>query len=222
MSTRATAREMPFEDVDARTAAPSNRDDDDDLVDRLQRGDHTAFWHLVRRHQHAIFRLAMRLTRDESRAQDVVQDAFLQVFRNVRQFERQSKFATWLHRVTVNAALMRLRTERRRHETSIDDASPRYTDDGEIAEPVVDWSAAVDERVIDRELARMAAEAVDGLPESYRSVFVLREMEELSTEEVAEILELSASAVKTRLHRARLALRKALTRRMQRAGASQK
>ncbi|GAC1352234.1 MAG: RNA polymerase sigma factor RpoE [Polyangiales bacterium] len=180
------------------------------LVGRLQRGDRSVFRELVRRHQEKVYRLALRITRDEARAQDAMQDAFLQVFRKISQFQEQSAFTTWLYRITVNAALMRMRSERRHRETSLDDASPRYTDAGEIAEPIDDWSPAVDDDAGNRELAAHAAKAVDALPEAYRSVFLLRELEDLSTEDVAQILDLTIPTVKTRLHRARLALRKAL------------
>lgn len=180
------------------------------LVKRLQAGDRSVFRELVRRHQEKVYRLSLRLTRDESKAQDAMQDAFLQVFRKIDQFQEQSAFTTWLYRITVNAALMRMRTERRHRETSLDDASPRYTEQGEMAEPVDDWAPAVDDEVGNRELAVHAREAVDALPEAYRSVFMLREVEELSTEDVAQILDLTIPTVKTRLHRARLALRKAI------------
>jgi RNA polymerase sigma-70 factor (ECF subfamily) len=198
--------------MDAPAAAEPQSDRD--LVARLQRGEHLAFRELVRRHQDKVYRLALRLTRDESRAQDAMQDAFLQVFRKVGQFQEQSAFTTWLYRITVNAALMRMRSEKRHNEASLDDASPRYTEAGEIAEPVDDWSYAVDDEAGNRELAKHAARAVDQLPEAYRSVFVLRELEDLSTEEVAGILDLTVPTVKTRLHRARLALRKMLAERV--------
>lgn len=185
------------------------------LVKRLQAGDRSVFRELVRRHQEKVYRLSLRLTRDESKAQDAMQDAFLQVFRKIDQFQEQSAFTTWLYRITVNAALMRMRTERRHRETSLDDASPRYTEQGEMAEPVDDWAPAVDDEVGNRELAVHAREAVDALPDAYRSVFMLREVEELSTEDVAQILDLTIPTVKTRLHRARLALRKAIAERVQ-------
>jgi len=197
-------------------AQADDRETDLQLVGRLQRHENEkeAFREIVRRHQDKVYRLALRLTRDEARAQDVVQDAFLQVFRKIGQFQEQSAFSTWLYRVTVNAALMRMRTERRHHETSLEEASPRYTEGGEIADPIDDWSEAVDDEAMNRELAKYAAIAVDALPEAYRSVFILRELEDLSTEEVAQILDLTVPTVKTRLHRARLALRKTLAERV--------
>lgn len=195
-------------------AATAQPESDLQLVARLQKGDKTAFRELVRRHQDKVYRLALRLTRDESRAQDAMQDAFLQVYRKVDQFQEQSAFTTWLYRITVNAALMRMRSERRHREAPLEEASPRYTEQGEIAEPVDDWSAAVDDDAANRELALHAQKAIDELPDPYRSVFVLRELEDLSTEEVANILDLTVPTVKTRLHRARLALRKALAERV--------
>ncbi len=196
-------------------AAPARGNDSDlVLVARLQRGERTAFRELVRRHQDKVYRLALRLTRDESRAQDAMQDAFLQVYRKIGQFQEQSAFTTWLYRITVNAALMRMRSEKRHRESSLEEASPRYSEQGEIAEPVDDWSAAVDDDAGNRELAKYAQVAIDELPETYKSVFVLRELEEMSTEDVAQILDLTVPTVKTRLHRARLALRKALAERV--------
>jgi RNA polymerase sigma-70 factor, ECF subfamily len=194
--------------------APAAPETDLELVARLQKGDKTAFREIVRRHQDKVYRLALRLTRDEARAQDAMQDAFLQVYRKIDQFQEHSAFTTWLYRITVNAALMRLRTERRHRETSLDEASPRYTEGGEIAEPVDDWSEAVDDEAANKELAEYAKHAIDELPETYRSVFILRELEDMSTEDVATILDLTVPTVKTRLHRARLALRKALAERV--------
>jgi len=210
------ASERPAQDgPDAAPArAVPGAESDLALVARLQQGDRTAFRELVRRHQDKVYRLALRLTRDEARAQDAMQDAFLQVYRKIGQFQEQSAFTTWLYRITVNAALMRMRSEKRHREASLEEASPRYSEQGEIAEPVDDWSAAVDDDAGNRELAKYAQIAIDELPETYKSVFVLRELEEMSTEDVAQILDLTIPTVKTRLHRARLALRKALAERV--------
>jgi RNA polymerase sigma-70 factor, ECF subfamily len=188
--------------------------DDLALVRLVQEGDHGAFQEIVRNHQHRVYAVALRVTRDQATASDVVQDTFLQVFRKIGQFQGESAFATWLHRVTVNAALMRLRSAHHRHESSFEDMSPQYGERGELVEPIDDWSAAADDVVIRRELSVHAARAVDALPEAYRSVFVLRELEELSTHEVAEALGINVGMVKTRLHRARLALRKTLSARI--------
>lgn len=209
-----TASERPSREGAESSTSSSGPESDLALVARLQAGDKTAFRELVRRHQDKVYRLALRLTRDESRAQDAMQDAFLQVYRKIGQFQEQSAFTTWLYRITVNAALMRMRSEKRHRESSLEEASPRYSEQGEIAEPVDDWSAAVDDDAGNRELAKYAQVAIDELPETYKSVFVLRELEEMSTEDVAQILDLTIPTVKTRLHRARLALRKALAERV--------
>jgi RNA polymerase sigma-70 factor (ECF subfamily) len=208
------AETPPAREPPARENESPERETDLQLVARLQQGDKTSFRELVRRHQDKVYRLALRLTRDEARAQDAMQDAFLQVYRKIAQFQEQSAFTTWLYRITVNAALMRMRSEKRHRETSLEEASPQYTEQGEIAEPVDDWSAAVDDDAGNRELAVYAQQAIDELPDPYRSVFVLRELEDMSTEEVAKILDLTVPTVKTRLHRARLALRKALAERV--------
>jgi RNA polymerase sigma-70 factor (ECF subfamily) len=197
------------------TATATMPTDDLELVRLLQRGDHRAFHRIVQNHQHKVYRLSLRITRDEATARDVVQDAFLQVFRKIGQFQGESAFSTWLHRITVNAALMRLRSPHHRHETSFEDASPRYGERGELAEPIDDWSAAVDDVVIRRDLCAHAARAVDALPAGYRSVFVLRELEDMSTQDVAAALDITVAMVKTRLHRARLALRKKLSARIE-------
>jgi RNA polymerase sigma-70 factor (ECF subfamily) len=175
-------------------------------------GDRTAFREIVRRHKDHVFRVALRLTRDEALAQDATQDAFLQVFRKIDQFEANAAFSTWLHRVAANAALMRMRALKRRHEAPLVQASPSFTAPGDLADPPDEDSPAIDDGVSTRELALHAARAVEALPDVYRSIFVSRELEDLSTEEVAERFHITASAVKTRLYRARVALRRSLSR----------
>jgi RNA polymerase sigma-70 factor (ECF subfamily) len=180
---------------------------DAELVARIQGGDDAAFSTLITRHRDKVFRLAMRVTRNEARAQDATQDAFVQVFREIGRLQDGGAFGTWLHRVTVNAALMRIRAERRyRHE----DPSLWHGEDGETFEPPDPSSTPVDEEAIDRELARDAAETLGTLRESFRTVFVLRELEELTTTQTATRLEITEAMVKTRLFRARRALRRAL------------
>jgi len=141
-----------------------------------------------------------------------VQEALLSAFRAIGSFEGTARLTTWLHRIVVNAALMRLRSRRRRREDHIDDLLPRFDEDGRFAEPVVPWETdALLERHETRALVRRA---IDRLPESYRTVLVLRDIEELDTEETAVALGLQVNAVKTRLHRARQALRTLIEREM--------
>jgi RNA polymerase sigma-70 factor (ECF subfamily) len=135
---------------------------------------------------------------------------FLTVFEKIDRFRGEASFTTWLHRVAVNAALMRRRRQRVGREVSLEEALPAFADNGHIAVEVPDWSGQADDPLL-REEARLAiAAAVDQLDDMYRTVFVLRDVEGFSTEEVARVLELSVPAVKSRLHRARLFLRREL------------
>ena len=175
-----------------------------DLVARLQRGDAQAFEELVRRYSAQLLRAARRLLASEEDARDAVQDAFVNAFRSVRDFEASAKISTWLHRIVINASLMRLRTRRRKPEEEIEQYLPRFLEDGHQTESSVPWADAILER---EELRRLVRETIERLPESYRMVLVLRDLEELSTEETAAMLGATANAVKIRLHRARQALR---------------
>lgn len=189
---------------------------DRELVARVQAGDDAAFSTLITRHRDKVYRLALRVTRNEARAQDAVQDAFIQVFREIGRLHDGGAFSTWLHRVTVNAALMRIRAERRYRR---EDPSLWYTDEGEPIEPADEGATPVDEEASHRQLARDAAETLDSLRESFRTVFVLRELEELTTTQTATRLSITEAMVKTRLFRARRALRRALEARWERAPA---
>jgi RNA polymerase sigma-70 factor (ECF subfamily) len=177
------------------------------LVSALRAGDDAAYEQMVRRYGARLLATAMRLMKREDDAADVVQEAYLAAFRAIDRFSGDSRLSTWLHRIVVNAALMRLRSRRRRHEDSIEDLLPRFDETGHFAEPPSDWGACADELLERKDSRAMVRAAIEELPESYRTVLVLRDMEELDTEEVAETLGLTANAVKVRLHRARQALR---------------
>jgi RNA polymerase sigma-70 factor (ECF subfamily) len=193
------------------TRPVSTPHDEATALERLRAGDADAFAALVRDHGGRMLSVARRLLRQEDDAQDVVQEALLAAFRALPRFEGQSKLSTWLHRIVVNAALMKLRSQRRRGEAPIDDLLPHFDETGHRLD---DRSEAP---MPDVELDRAALRArvrrcIDHLPESYRTVLVLRDVEELDTAEVARLLETSEGAVKTRLHRARQALRTLLER----------
>jgi RNA polymerase sigma-70 factor (ECF subfamily) len=175
--------------------------DTDDLLLRLKRGDPQAFEELVRRYSGRLLRAARRILMSEEDARDAVQDAFMAAFRAVAGFEASARLSTWLHRIVVNASLMKLRTRRRKPEEDIESLLPRFAADGHQAEPSVPWTEPR------AELRTIVRDAVGRLPEIYRTVLVLRDLEELSTEETAEMLGASPNAVKIRLHRARQALR---------------
>ena len=184
---------------------------DADLLARLRAGDEAAFEELVRNETRHLLAVARRLVRNEEDAQDVVQQAFLSAFRALPSFNGQSRLTTWLHKITANAALMKLRTRSRRPEDSIEDLLPQFLEDGHHAEQFSEWVLPADVRLVRHETRTHVRAAIEQLPDGYRRVLILRDIEEFSTEETAETLGLTATAVKVRLHRARQALLKLLT-----------
>jgi RNA polymerase sigma-70 factor (ECF subfamily) len=178
-----------------------------DLVERLQAGDEAAYEHVVRTYAPRMLVVARRFLNHEQDAQDAVQDALLSAFRSIGSFAGKSSLGTWLHRIVVNAALARLRSGRRRTERSIDELVPRFLADGHMEGEVAAWAVTLDRAVAERETRRVVRGSIEQLPESYRAVLLLRDIEGQSTAETAEVLGLNEGAVKTRLHRARQALR---------------
>lgn len=178
------------------------------LVQAAKGGDLEAFSELVRRYDRNIFRIAQHITHNEEDAQDVVQDAFLKAYQNLGQFQGQSKFYTWLVRIAVNEALMRLRKRRTDRTVSLDEDVE--TEEGSMPREVADWSPNPEQIYGQSELGDILRKTIQGLPHGFRTVFVLRDIEGLSTEETAEMLGLSVPAVKSRLLRARLQLRERL------------
>ena len=177
------------------------------LVAGLRSGDPAAFETLVRTHMAALLRVARRFMRNEEDARDAVQDAFVAAFRSIAGFTGSARLSTWLHRILINACLMRLRTQRRHPEEDIDDLLPRFLEDGHQSPPSEPWSETA-ETILERaELRDAVRTAIDRLPDTHREVLLLRDIEELSTEEAAEMLGVTPNAVKIRLHRARQALR---------------
>ena len=178
---------------------PGPAQDEAAWVTALQAGEEQAFEKLVRAYSGRMLAVARRMLQNESDAQDAVQEAFLSTFRAIDRFQGGSRLSTWLHRIVVNAALMKLRSRQRRPEDPIEELLPKFLEDGHPVRPAVEW----------KESAQTAAvrASIDQLPESYRTVLLLRDIEELDTQETARLLELSPNAVKIRLHRARQALR---------------
>ena len=179
------------------------------LVQAAKKGDLEAFSELVRRYDRNIFRIAQHITHNEEDAQDVVQDAFLKAYQNLEQFQGNSKFYTWLVRIAVNEALMRLRKRRNDRTVSLDEDVE--TEDGSIPREVADWSPNPEQLYGTSELCDILKKTIQGLSPGFRTVFVLRDVEGMSTEETAEMLGLSVPAVKSRLLRARLQLRERLS-----------
>ena len=187
---------------------PAAESTDEVLAARAAAGDETAFESLVVRYQRRIFRLACRLTSDTD-APDVVQETFLQVYRHLSAFRGDAHFSTWVYRIATNAALMHRRARARRPAEPLDEFLPHFDADGKLeATPDALQIACRVEEVLDRhELAKKAQGAIDRLPDLYREAFVLRDLEELSTAEVAQVLGVEPVTVRQRVHRARLMVR---------------
>jgi len=186
------------------------------LILRLRARDTGALEILMERHAPRVFRVAYGITRNEADAEEVVQDVFLSLFEKISAFEERAALGTWLYRVTTNAALLRRRGKRLELEVSLEDQLPTFRDDGHRAGDrsflLADWSTSAEDEMLSDEMHGHVRRAIDLLPPHYRAVVLLRDIEELSNEEAAEILGEPVSSVKSRLHRARMALREQLTR----------
>jgi RNA polymerase sigma-70 factor, ECF subfamily len=190
--------------------------DESALIAQSREGDAEAYGQLVRRYQSKIFRLAQHITQNREDAEDVLQETFLKAYEHLDQFQGNSKFYTWIVRIAVNQSLMKLRRRKNDKSVSMDDA----IDTGEdmIVREIAAWDENPEERLSREEMGGILDSAIQSLEPPYRSVFVLRDIEELSTEDTAEALGLSVPAVKSRLLRARLQLREKLTRQFKRKG----
>ncbi len=176
-----------------------------DLIARVQRGEHELFYELVRPYERRVYAAALAILRNESDAEDVAQEAMLKALAHIRQFRAEARFSTWLIQITVNEALMRRRRERKGMVEGIDD---HRDDEGEYTpRDFADWREIPSEALERKEVRLKLAEALASLDRKYREVFVLRDMEQLNIQETAEALGISVAAVKTRLLRARLMLR---------------
>jgi RNA polymerase sigma-70 factor, ECF subfamily len=187
---------------------PAVEPSDELLAARAAAGDDAAFETLVARYQHRVYRLASRLT-SETDAADVLQDTFLQVYRHLPTFRGDSRFSTWVYRIATNASLMHCRARARRPVESLDEFLPRFDADGRhVPTPqALQVASRVDELLDRRDLAEKARAAIERLPDLYREAFVLRDLEELSTADVAHVLGVEPAAVRQRVHRARLMVR---------------
>jgi RNA polymerase sigma-70 factor, ECF subfamily len=180
------------------------------LVTAAREGDMHAFEQLIQKYDRNVFRIAQHITQNREDAEDVVQDAFLKAYQNLNKFQGNSKFYTWLVRIAVNEALMRLRKRKADKTVSMDEDVE--TDEGSMPREFADWSPNPEQQYGQAELGDILGKTIQGLPAGFRTVFVLRDVEGLSTEETAEMLGLSVPAVKSRLLRARLQLRERLNR----------
>ena len=190
---------------------PSNvaREDEHLLVSAAKGGDVSAFEELVNRYERKIFRLTMNITRNREDAEDAMQDAFMKAYSHLDRFQEESRFYTWLVRIAANEALMRLR-KRRPNQVSLDE--PIESEDNFIPQQIEDWGPSPEQRFAQTEMRDILRNVIEELTPDFRVVFVLRDVEGLSTEDTAEAVGISEAAVKSRLLRARLKLRQKLDR----------
>ena len=190
--------------------------DDRTLLDRTVSGDSSALEALMSRHSSRVYRLAYGIARNHADAEEIVQDVFLTLVTKGAGFEGHAALTTWMYRVTTNAALNKRRGKRRELEVSLEEHLPTFKEDGhregDRSYVLADWSGMPEERLESAEVRKILEQAIDSLPDHYRAVLILRDVEELSNEEVAQIMDDSLASVKSRLHRARMALREQLTR----------
>ena len=189
----------------ARDARPAT-DDDSALLRRLRAGDEAAYELLVRSKGTAMLAVARRFVRNEDLARETVHEAFINAFRAVQSFRGDATLSTWLHRIVVNAALMRLRHARRQPEVLSADLLPQFDGTGHHTTIFQPAAKTAEMLLLQKETRARVRAAIDQLPAGHRTILVMRDIEELSTSETAEMLGISANAVKIRLHRARQAL----------------
>lgn len=200
------------------TSTESRREplSDEELVENAKQGDPDAFPQLVKKYSRRILRVGRNITNNDEDAEDVLQETFMKAYTHLDGFQGNSKFYTWLVRIAMNEALMKLRKRKGDKVVSLDE----QLDTGEdtVTREIAVWEGNPEDRYSQEEIREILDKTVASLPEAFRTVFTLRDVEELSTEETAEVLNLSIPAVKSRLLRARLQLREKLTRQFKRKG----
>ncbi|HYV40555.1 MAG TPA: sigma-70 family RNA polymerase sigma factor [Thermoanaerobaculia bacterium] len=181
-----------------------------DLVRRIKAGDERAFEEMVNRYNARVYSLSYGVLRNPQDAEEATQDAFLTLYRKIGTFDESRKFFSWFYRVALNSAYSRARRRPSLPTVAIEDRQPRFSADGHFAADVPDWSVAIENDVAARELAARAGEFIAELPPAYRDVIWMNDVEGMTAPEIAETLEISIPAFKSRLHRARLAVRQRL------------
>jgi RNA polymerase sigma-70 factor (ECF subfamily) len=193
----------PNLETSPRLPSPEN----DALLARLRVGEDAAFEELVKKYTARLLAVSRRILGSHEEARDVVQETFLAAFQSLDRFRGEANLGTWLSRIAVNQCLMKLRSRKRKPEQSIDDLLPTFLPDGHQVRESALWEVSLDTQVERNEVFGIVRQAIDRLPVSYRTVLLLRDIEEHSTEEVAGMLGVTSNTVKVRLHRARQALR---------------
>jgi RNA polymerase sigma-70 factor, ECF subfamily len=209
-ATESRSRELPLRSRAIRRSPRRAQaaENSGELIERLKAGDQDAFEAVFNRYSAKLYNLALRIIGDAADTEEVIQDVFWTVYRKVKSFQGNSQFSTWLYRLTVNAALGKIRRRKKTNEVEYDEFLPKFQNDGHhLVRPVIDWSETLDEKYTRRELHELLGQALAQLKPLDKSVVVLSDLEGLSDKEIAATLGLSVSAVKTRLHRSRLFLR---------------
>lgn len=180
------------------------------LVAALKRKDPMAFEQLLAKHGAMLYRVALRLMGKPEEAEEVLQETLLAVYEKIDTFDEQAALTTWLYRIVTNNALMRLRARGRARETPLEPEGPAFSADGHMVQEVAEWNLSPEDALLRQEARTVLQQAVDHLPDAYRAVYVLAEIEGLPHQEIATLLDLTIPTVKTRLHRARISLREVL------------
>ncbi len=206
--TGVASRELSLRPVRRSARRVKSDRSDGHLIERLKAGDENALEAIVNLHSAKLYNVALRILGDPADAEEVIQDVFWIVYRKANTFQGNSQLSTWLYRLTVNAALGKIRRNRKHKEVEYEEFLPKFQNDGHhLVRPVVDWSDTLDENYTKREVQELLSQALNQLKPLDKSVIVLSDLEGLSDKEIAAALSLTVSAVKTRLHRARLFLR---------------
>ena len=193
------------------TQQKENREIEEALVKDFQAGNLDAYDKIVELYQKRIYALSFNLMRNQMDAQDVAQEVLLTLFKKIHTFQGKSTFSSWVYRITLNSSYMKLRSKKKEPKISIDELLPSFNSTGFQQEKIQDWSENTESLLFTNETREIINKAVGLLPEKEKVVFLLRDVEGLSTEKVSEVLDLTIPAVKSRLHRARLFLRKKLS-----------
>lgn len=180
---------------------------DAQLIENFLAGSTASFEELISRYEAKAFNLAMRLTRNQEDAEEVLQDVFVTLYRKLAGFEGKSAFSSWLYRITVNASFMKMRKRKTQVAVSVEDVHSQVV---QLTSGEMDYQSRADSLIESKEMRQALERAIDRLPSDYKAVFILRDVDGLSSQEVSEILSLSIPAVKSRLHRSRLMLRRRL------------
>ena len=194
---------------------------DQDLIDRIRGGDYAAFEELVGRYERKVYALALKLTGNQADAEEIAQEVFLTIFQKLDSFRGESQLSSWIYRVTANAAFMKLRDRRKRAKVDFDEKLAAGEDLPHVTTtfPQSDWSGTADNLMERGELGDRLSDAIAALPDKFKLIFLLKDVQGLSNEEIGDIVNMSVPAVKSRLHRARLFLRERLQEYVEKAGA---